>query len=92
MDVYLFVVFYLAVGFLVSLYAYVRGVKARPTPIIFSVEDKAVVMLASALIGLVWILFAPVLVIRWIWLASKWVEQMWSQLLLRLPKMARRLT
>jgi hypothetical protein len=92
MDVYLFGALYLAVGLLVGLNAYVRGMKSRPVPSIFSIEDRAMVVLASAVVGLVWIVFTPVLLVRWIWLACRWIEHAWGQLLLRLPKVARRWT
>ena len=90
MDVYLFGVVYLAVALLVGLYAYFRGVVARPVPHIFSFEDRVVVALASIVIGLIWVLFTPVLAARGAWLTYRWLEDRWTQLLLHLPKAARR--
>lgn len=92
MDAYLFGVIYLAFALLVGLYVYFRGVVARPVPPIFSFEDRAIVALASAVVGLIWILFAPVMIVRWAWLAYRWSERRWSKPLLHLPKAVRRMS
>lgn len=80
MDVILLVVLYLAIGLLIAVYTYVGSMRTRPAPFVFSVEDRAVMTLASAIVGLIWILFMPVVIGRAMWLVCIWLARIYRQL------------
>ena len=89
MDIFFVSILYFAIALLVGLYTFYRGMLSRPTPHIFSAEDRAIVGLASAAVGVLWILFTPIMAVRWALRLYRWADAKRVQLALRIPKEVR---
>lgn len=76
---------YLAISMLVGGYVYYRGVMTRPVPPVFTTEDQITLGLVAGIIGLLWLLFVPSMVVYW----TRWVvftvQARWRQWSIRLP-------